>query len=58
VTLSAPMADEAQYVGVAGFFRDQSKAEWQRVIPKAQWKKTDPVRLVVNGNQLEIYAEH
>jgi type VI secretion system protein VasD len=58
VTLSAPMADEEQYVGIAGFFRDQSKAEWQRVIPKAQWKKSDPVRLVVNGNQFEINAEH
>ncbi|MGS0897385.1 type VI secretion system lipoprotein TssJ [Burkholderia stagnalis] len=51
--LSAPMADDAQVVGVAGFFRDQAGAEWQRVIPKAQWKKTDPVRLIVTGNRME-----
>ncbi|KVO08227.1 hypothetical protein WJ70_23840 [Burkholderia ubonensis] len=54
VKLSAPMPDDAQSVGVVGFFRDQSGAEWQLVIPKAQWKKTDPVRLVVNGNRLEL----
>ncbi|UVE69130.1 type VI secretion system lipoprotein TssJ [Burkholderia pyrrocinia] len=54
VKLSAPMADDAQVVGVAGFFRDQAGAEWQLVIPKSQWKKTDPVKLVVTGNRLEL----
>ncbi len=56
--LSAPMPDDAQFVGVVGFFRDQDGAEWQLVIPKSQWKKTDPVRLVVNGNRLELDARH
>ncbi len=54
VRLSELMADEARYVGVVAFFRDQANAEWQLVIPKAQWKKTDPVRLTVAGNRLEI----
>jgi type VI secretion system protein VasD len=54
VTVSAPMADEAQVVGIVGFFRDQGDAEWQRVVPKSQWKKTDPVKLVVTGNRLEL----
>jgi type VI secretion system protein VasD len=54
VKLSAPMADDAQVVGIAGFFRDQGGAEWQLVIPKAQWKKTDPVKLVVTGNRMEL----
>ncbi|MEK6351461.1 MAG: type VI secretion system lipoprotein TssJ [Burkholderia cenocepacia] len=54
VTLSAPMAADAQVVGVAGFFRDQRDAEWQLVIPKSQWKKTDPVKLVVTGNRMEL----
>lgn len=56
VTLSEPMADDAQYVGVVAFFRDQANAEWQLMIPKAQWKKTDPVRLNVVDNRLEIDA--
>ncbi|MDN7427520.1 type VI secretion system-associated lipoprotein [Burkholderia sp. AU16741] len=54
VTLSAPMAADAQAVGVAAFFRDQRGAEWQRVIPKSKWKETDPVKLVVTGNRLEL----
>jgi len=54
VNLSAPMADDAQAMGVAAFFRDQANAEWQRVIPKSQWKKTDPLRLVVIDNQMEL----
>jgi len=54
VNLSAPMADDAQAMGVAAFFRDQANAEWQRVIPKSQWKKTDPLRLVVIDNQIEL----
>ncbi|ANH75902.1 type VI secretion lipofamily protein [Ralstonia insidiosa] len=55
--LAATMAEEAQAVGVVGFFRDQSGATWQLVIPKSQWKKTDPVKLIVTGNQIELGAE-
>ncbi|KVM88401.1 type VI secretion system lipoprotein TssJ [Burkholderia stagnalis] len=58
VKLSAPMHDDARFVGVVAFFRDQDGAEWQLVIPKSQWKKTDPVRLVVNGNRLELNGGH
>ncbi|MET3823139.1 type VI secretion system protein VasD [Burkholderia sp. PvR073] len=54
VKLSAPMADDVQAVGVAGFFRDQAGAEWQLVIPKSQWKKADPIKLVVTGNRMEL----
>ncbi|WP_260432599.1 type VI secretion system lipoprotein TssJ [Burkholderia sp. Bp9140] len=54
VTLSAPMADDARVVGVAGFFRDQGGAEWQLTIPRSRWKKTDPVKLVVTGNRIEL----
>lgn len=58
VKLSAPMADEVQAVGVVGFFRDQDGATWQLVITKSQWKKTDPVKLIVTGNQIELGANH
>ncbi|WP_249173224.1 type VI secretion lipoprotein TssJ [Burkholderia vietnamiensis] len=58
VKLSAPMTDDVQAVGVVGFFRDQDGATWQLVIPKSQWKKTDPVKLIVTGNQIELGANH
>ncbi|CAN0625490.1 protein of unknown function [Burkholderia multivorans] len=35
----------------------QANAEWQRVIPKSQWKKTDPVKLVVTDNRMELELE-
>jgi type VI secretion system protein VasD len=58
VLLSEPMFDDAQFVGVVAFFRDQANAEWQLVIPKAQWKKTDPVKLSVADNRIELEAAH
>lgn len=58
VKLSAPMADGVQAVGVVGFFRDQRGATWQLVIPQSQWKKADPVKLIVTGNQIELGVEH
>lgn len=54
IKLSAPMKDDAQFVGVAGFFLDSGNAEWQLSIPKSQWKKTDPVKLIVTGNRVEL----
>ncbi|MDF3884869.1 type VI secretion system lipoprotein TssJ [Cupriavidus basilensis] len=54
VRLSEPMADDAQHVGVVAFFREHSNAEWQLVIPKARWKKGDPVKLAVTDNRIEL----
>lgn len=55
--LSEPMAGAANYVGVAAFFRDNSHAEWSVLIPKAQWKKIDPVTLVAVERNLELDRE-
>jgi type VI secretion system protein VasD len=55
--LSEPMDDAANYVGVAAFFRDTANAEWSVLIPKSQWKKTDPVRLMAADRSLGIDAE-
>lgn len=55
--VSEPIGDAAGYVGVAAFFLDTSHAEWSVLIPKAQWKKTDPVRLVAADSNLELDAE-
>ncbi|PQV48098.1 type VI secretion system lipoprotein TssJ [Paraburkholderia sp. BL21I4N1] len=54
IRLSAPMQDDTQFVGIAGFFLDPGSAEWQLSIPKAQWKSADPVRLIVTGNRVEL----
>ncbi|TDQ97501.1 type VI secretion system protein VasD [Paraburkholderia silvatlantica] len=55
--ISEPIGDEANYVGVAAFFRDTANAEWSVLVPKAQWKKTDPVRLVAAERNLELDTE-
>jgi len=54
-SLAEPMNPDAQFVGVVAFFRDpvQDK-EWKLAIQKKQWKKTDPVKIEVNGNELVL----
>ncbi|MDR5842575.1 MULTISPECIES: type VI secretion system lipoprotein TssJ [unclassified Caballeronia] len=56
--VSEPMDDAAKYVGVAAFYRNADSAEWSVLVPKSQWKKTDPVRLLVSERSLEIDTEH
>ncbi|MCO5397768.1 type VI secretion system lipoprotein TssJ [Ralstonia soli] len=55
VSVAEPMNEDAEFVGVVAFFRkaDQS-ATWKLVIPKKQWKKTDPVRIVASGSTLAL----
>ncbi|MEX3948868.1 type VI secretion system lipoprotein TssJ [Paraburkholderia sp. EG287B] len=52
--VSEPMDGAANYVGVAAFFRDTANAEWSVLVPKSQWKKTDPVKLVAADRTLVI----
>ncbi|WP_246642134.1 type VI secretion system lipoprotein TssJ [Paraburkholderia edwinii] len=56
--VSEPIGDAANYVGVAAFFRDAASAEWSVLVPKSQWKKTDPVKLVAAEHTLEIDTQH
>ncbi|KAI3589500.1 T6SS secretion lipoprotein TssJ (VasD) [Cupriavidus sp. U2] len=54
-SISEPMKDGSEYVGVVAFFRDTGgDAVWKLVIPRKQWKKSDPVRIEVRGNTLEM----
>ncbi|MGA7782431.1 MAG: type VI secretion system lipoprotein TssJ [Paraburkholderia sp.] len=54
-SISEPMNEDAEYVGVVAFFRDPGKnATWKLVIPKKQWKKTDPVRIEAQDNTLKL----
>jgi len=53
ISLSEPMNEAAQFVGVVAFFRVPGQATaWRLTIPKKQWKKTDPVKIEVRGNEL------
>ncbi|WP_440268723.1 type VI secretion system lipoprotein TssJ [Dyella sp.] len=54
ITLNTAMSDDTQYVGVVAFFRDPSQATWQLVVPRSQWKQTDPVKVSVIGNTMEL----
>ncbi|MGN5479821.1 type VI secretion system lipoprotein TssJ [Cupriavidus basilensis] len=54
-SISEPMKEDAEYVGVVAFFRDAGEgAVWKLVIPKKRWKTTDPVKIEVTGNTLEL----
>jgi type VI secretion system protein VasD len=50
-----PMNPDAQVVGVVAFFREPVQDRtWKLAIQKKQWKKTDPVKIEVNGNELVL----
>ncbi|MBC8642537.1 type VI secretion system lipoprotein TssJ [Caballeronia sp. EK] len=52
-SLREPMEKDAEYVGVVAFFRTpDSDGVWKLLIPKQQWKDTDPVKIQVQGNRL------
>ncbi|AXF01300.1 type VI secretion system lipoprotein TssJ [Paraburkholderia hospita] len=54
-SINEPMKDDAQYVGVVAFFRNPDRdSTWKLLVPKKQWKKTDPVKIVVRGNVMEL----
>ncbi|MGF6789231.1 type VI secretion system lipoprotein TssJ [Paraburkholderia sp. 35.1] len=56
--ISEPIGDAVNYVGVAAFFHNTANTEWSVLVPKSQWKKTDPVRLLAVDRTLQIDAEH
>ncbi|MEX3937445.1 type VI secretion system lipoprotein TssJ [Paraburkholderia phymatum] len=54
-SINEPMKDDAQYVGVVAFFRNPDRdSTWKLLVPKKQWKKTDPVKILVRDNVLEL----
>ncbi|WP_254067654.1 type VI secretion system lipoprotein TssJ [Burkholderia sp. L27(2015)] len=53
-SISVEMNAAAEYIGIAAFFRSGGKdATWKLVVPKKQWKRTDPVKIEVQGNTLQ-----
>jgi len=54
-SISEPMSDDAEFVGIVAFFRDDGRdSRWKLVVPKKQWKKTDPVRIDVRDSTLSV----
>ncbi|MFM0157196.1 type VI secretion system lipoprotein TssJ [Paraburkholderia sediminicola] len=54
-SISEPMNSDAEYVGVVAFFRNAGMdSTWKLVVPKKLWKKTDPVKIEVQGSALQL----
>jgi type VI secretion system protein VasD len=54
-SISEPMSDDAEFVGIVAFFRDDGRdSKWKLVLPKKQWKKTDPVKIDVRDSSLNV----
>ena len=54
-SISEPMDESAQFVGIAAFFRGcGGDARWPLVLPKKQCKTTDPVKVEVRDNSLQL----
>ncbi|WP_425306703.1 type VI secretion system lipoprotein TssJ [Cupriavidus pauculus] len=55
VSLAEPMHADTAYVGVVALFRGGDKdTVWRLVVPKKQWKKTDPVKIELRGSKLDL----
>jgi type VI secretion system protein VasD len=53
-SVSVAMNEETQYVGIVAFFRSAGHdSTWKLVVPRKQWKKTDPVKIEVQDNTLQ-----
>jgi type VI secretion system protein VasD len=57
-SVSEPMDKDTEYVGVVAFFRaPSSDGVWKLLIPKKQWKDTDPVKVHMQSNLLAFDGE-
>jgi type VI secretion system protein VasD len=57
VSLAEPMHADAEFVGIVALFRNPDEAAgWKLVVPRRQWKQTDPVRVEVRANTLALTA--
>jgi type VI secretion system protein VasD len=54
-SISEPMNEDTEYVGIVAFFRDDGRdTRWKLVVPKKQWKKSDPVKIDVRDSSLSV----
>ena len=55
VSLSEPMHPDAEYVVVVALFRNTDKdSVWKLIVPKKQWKKTNPVKIELRDSSLKL----
>ena len=53
VSVSEPMNDGTAYVGLVAFFRNPGRpTTWKLLVPRKQWKQTDPVKIEVKDDTL------
>lgn len=58
ISLNEPMNPETQYVGVVAFFREANSAtQWKLLLPKKQWKETDPVKIEALDANLNLMQD-
>jgi type VI secretion system protein VasD len=54
-SISEPMNADTEYVAIVAFFREDSqRAPWRMMLPRKQWKTTDPVKVEVRDNSLQL----
>ncbi|KQR73578.1 type VI secretion protein [Burkholderia sp. Leaf177] len=57
-SISEPMNDDAQFVAIVAFFREDSQREtWRIVLPRKQWKQGDPVRIEVRDSSMTLIGK-
>lgn len=55
VSLAEPMHADTEFVGIVALFRSPDEAAgWKLVVPRRQWKQTDPVKVEVRANTLAL----
>jgi type VI secretion system protein VasD len=54
-SISEPMNEDTGYVGIVAFFREAGRdGTWKLVVPRKQWKTSDPVRVEARDNTLQL----
>jgi type VI secretion system protein VasD len=54
-SISEPMNEAADYVAIVAFFRDTGRdTTWKLLLPKKQWKTSDPVEVEVRDSTLRL----
>jgi len=52
------MNDDTEYVAIVAFFReDNQRATWRMVLPRKQWKQSDPVRIEVKDSSMALIGK-
>jgi type VI secretion system protein VasD len=57
-SIREPMNADTEYVAIVAFFReDNQRATWRMVLPRKQWKQSDPVRIEVKDSSMALLGK-